>query len=32
MKLITTPQGSIPFYNRCQTCYMAKFERVVRFR
>ncbi|HEX5137749.1 MAG TPA: hypothetical protein VFY93_12295 [Planctomycetota bacterium] len=32
MKMITTPQGSIPYYNRCQTCYMAKFERVVRFR
>jgi hypothetical protein len=27
-----TSQGAIPFYNRCQTCYMAKFERVVRFR
>lgn len=28
----TTPQGTVPYYNRCQTCYMAKFERVVRFK
>jgi hypothetical protein len=27
-----TPQGTVPFYNRCQTCYMAKFQRVVRFK
>jgi tetratricopeptide (TPR) repeat protein len=32
MKTISTPQGAVPFYNRCQTCYMAKFHRVVRFR
>lgn len=31
-KMINTPQGAVPFYNRCQTCYMAKFQRVVRFR
>jgi len=30
--MVTTPQGSVPFFNRCQTCYMAKFFRVVRFR
>jgi len=30
--MFTTPQGSVPFYNRCQTCYMAKFQRVVRFQ
>lgn len=32
MATINTPQGAVPFYNRCQTCYMAKFQRVVRFR
>ena len=31
-KMINTAQGAIPFYNRCQTCYMAKFMRVVRFK
>ena len=31
-RMIVTPQGSLPFYNRCQTCYMAKFQRVVRFK
>jgi hypothetical protein len=31
-KPFTTPQGTLPFYNRCPTCYMAKFQRVVRFR
>ncbi len=31
-KMINTPQGAVPFYNRCQTCYMAKFQRVVRFK
>ena len=30
--MITTNQGSIPFYNRCSTCYMAKSTRVVRFK
>jgi len=30
--MVTTPQGAVPFFNRCQTCYMAKFFRVVRFR
>ncbi len=28
----TTPQGSVPFFNRCQNCHMAKFWRVVRFK
>jgi hypothetical protein len=31
-KMINTPQGAIPYYNRCQTCYMATFFRVVKFR
>jgi tetratricopeptide (TPR) repeat protein len=31
-RMITTPQGSVGFFNRCQSCYMAKFYRVVRFR
>jgi len=31
-QMFTTPQGAVPFFNRCQTCYMAKFERVVRFK
>jgi hypothetical protein len=31
-KTINTPQGAVPYYNRCQTCYMAKFQRVVRFK
>ena len=30
--MVTTSQGSIPFYNRCSTCYMAKSTRVVRFK
>ncbi|MFI5401947.1 MAG: hypothetical protein ACHQ1G_03350 [Planctomycetota bacterium] len=30
--MINTPQGAVPFYNRCQSCYMAKFQRVVRFK
>jgi len=29
---ISTSMGAVPFYNRCQSCYMAKFERVVRFK
>ncbi len=28
----TTPQGSVPFFNRCQNCHMAKVWRVVRFK
>ncbi len=31
-KMFNTPQGAVPYYNRCQTCYMAKFQRVVRFK
>jgi hypothetical protein len=30
--MVPTPQGTVPFFNRCQTCYMAKFHRVVRFK
>jgi hypothetical protein len=28
----TTNQGSVPFFNRCQTCYEATFARVVQFK
>lgn len=28
----TSSQGSIPFFDRCQTCYMAKQFKVVRFK
>ena len=30
--MITTPQGTIPFADRCQNCHMATFWRVVRFK
>ncbi|MHC4959521.1 MAG: hypothetical protein ACYTGN_14235 [Planctomycetota bacterium] len=30
--MVQTSQGSIPFFNRCQNCYMAKHFRVVRFK
>jgi len=30
--MIPTPQGTIPFFNRCQTCYMAKEFRIVQFK
>lgn len=30
--MVNTAQGAVPFFNRCQTCYMAKFMRVVRFK
>jgi tetratricopeptide (TPR) repeat protein len=30
--MIQTSQGSIPFFNRCQNCHMAKHFRVVRFK
>ena len=32
LRMYPTPEGLVPFYNRCQTCYMAKFFRVVRFQ
>jgi hypothetical protein len=28
----TSPAGTVPFYDRCQNCHMAKGFRVVRFR
>jgi hypothetical protein len=30
--MVSTPQGNVPFFDRCSGCYMAKFERVVRYR
>lgn len=30
--MITTPQGTIPFADRCQNCHMATFWRIVRFK
>ena len=30
--MVTTAQGAVPFFDRCQTCYMATKFRVVRFR
>jgi tetratricopeptide (TPR) repeat protein len=31
-KILTTAEGSIPWYDRCSTCHMAKHLRVVRFK
>ncbi|MHC4973119.1 MAG: hypothetical protein ACYTG3_12380 [Planctomycetota bacterium] len=31
-KIMTTGEGSIPWYDRCPTCHMAKHLRVVRFK
>jgi tetratricopeptide (TPR) repeat protein len=31
-KILTTADGSIPWYDRCPTCHMAKHLRVVRFK
>jgi tetratricopeptide (TPR) repeat protein len=31
-KIMTTSEGSIPWYDRCPTCHMAKHLRVVRFK
>ena len=30
--MVQTSQGTVPFYDRCQTCYMATKFRVVRFK
>ncbi|MHC4547188.1 MAG: hypothetical protein ACYTEZ_00290 [Planctomycetota bacterium] len=30
--LLTGPEGTIPFFDRCTTCHMAKHWRVVRFK
>ena len=30
--MVTTSQGSVPFFDRCQTCFMATKFRVVRFK
>ena len=32
MRILTTSQGSIPFADRCQTCYGALHFRIVRWR
>jgi hypothetical protein len=31
-KILTTADGSIPWFDRCPTCHMAKHLRVVRFK
>jgi hypothetical protein len=31
-KILTTPEGSIPWFDRCPTCHMATHLRVVRFK
>jgi len=31
-KILTTAEGSIPWFDRCPTCHMAKHLRVVRFK
>lgn len=31
-KILTTGDGSVPWYDRCPTCHMAKHLRVVRFK
>lgn len=30
--MVTTPAGSVPFFDRCPTCHMATFHRIVYFK
>ena len=30
--MVTTPAGSVPFFDRCGTCHMATYLRIVKFK